>query len=353
MRNLTPCKQDTSSIDRLRSDQLTRFSNYVEKQRRCNARYYDLLCKLKIDLITFSLYLGPKKSGIHDESQLEPLRNDLISRSTAPFRHRMNFKYKYDESDTYYFQYGTKQYELNIAKANWEKFKPYLVTVHDPTPEVLIYFEQYLSGVTDYHVKAIEFTYDFFTEDKETVWKFIKQHTIVKWRGREFHSDYETTFYGNSIRFATGKGLRSYHKEEEQEGCLEQFIRLEMQLKREILKNNGVHNIEDIFNMDSRLVNKYFNFKYYNFNKLTDRMLEKNGWEDRLDGVSNNIRNEIEKGYLYEMNKDSLDWCKRYQSDSYLKDCKYWDHFISRFRHSSFLNGDSFLLSSSLMVDDL
>jgi len=357
MNTLKACdqyKRYPDAIQRFRDDQLSRFNDYVEEQRRCNTKYYNLLCKLKIDFITFSLYLGVKKKGKQDEAQLLPLRNALTNRSMSTPRHRRNDLYSYGEWDAYRFQYGTTIYDLYIAQAKWEAYKPYLVTIHDPTPEVLIFLEQYLNSVTHYHVKNIEFTYDFYSEDNDdTVYKFIKQHTIVKWRGKGFDSEYESTFYGNNIRFASGKGLRSYHKAEDTIENKQEFIRLEMLLKRGILKKNGINTIRDVFEMDSRLVNTYFIFKYFNFKKLAKRMLEDDTWKNRVDEIHHKIQSEIENGYLFEMNQYSREYSKKYPNDTYLNDCKYMEHFISRFGYSSFLNGDSFLLSSELMEDEL
>ncbi len=352
MTNFVPCKQNNENIDLLKRDQVRRFNHYLHRQRRTNPKYFSIRCHLKVDFIVFSIYLGKKKEGKPDEGQLQPLRKDLMSRRTKSPRYNRNDNHSYNRSITYKFQYEGKEYELNIACASRQKFKPYLVKIHDPTQEVLRYLQQYLNQVTYYHIQSVEFTYDFYSKENDLVRNFIKRHVIVSWRGKEYHPEYEKTFYGNNIRFATGKGLRSYEKEEIVKDQELDFVRMEMLLKRPILKRNGIHSIDDIINIDSRIVSKYFKFKQYNFRKLSERALDTPDGQSKLKVLSRAISDEIEEGYLYEMNKYSLQWCKRYQSDSYLKVCRFWNHFTRQFRTYSFLNEDSFPLSLELMEDD-
>jgi hypothetical protein len=352
MKGIKPCKQDNEHIHKLRQVHERKFSEYLQQQRRKNPRYYGIKCHLKIDFIVFTVYLGEKKKGKPDERQLQPLRNDLMRRRKRSPKYTRNDAHIYNRSVTYKFQYMNQEYELNIACASRTKFRPYLIKIHDPTCEVLEYLQHYLNQITYYHIQSVEFVYDFYSEDNDLVRNFIKRHVIVSWRGKEYHPEYEKTFYGNNIRFATGKGLRSYEKEETVDRQEMNFVRMEMLLKRPILKNNGIHSIDDLTNMDTRIPNKYFKYKAYNYNILEKRV--KNTPDDliKLRALKRSINDEIEKGYLYEMNKYSLQWCKCYPSDTYLKKIKYWDHFVYQFGCYSFLNGDSFPLSLGLMEDE-
>jgi hypothetical protein len=352
MRNYVPCNQGNKGVSQLRKDQEQRFHDYQQTQRRTNPRYYDFQCHLKYDFIIFSAYLGKKKEGKQDPTQLYPLLNDLLEKRTEPPDFHRN-RHDYDLSMTYNFNYLNKKYELNVACASKQQYKPYLLKIHDPTEQVLRYLQKYLDQVTYYHTHSIEFTYDFYSKDNDLVRNFIKRHVVVSWRGKQnYHPEYEKSFYGNNIRFARGKGLRAYEKEEEKNGGKQEFVRLEMLLKRSILKSNGIHDIDDVIGLDSRIPNKYFSFKTYNYSKLKTRVADSSNWKGRFDELKNNIQSEIEEGYLYEVNKHSLNWYKRYYSDSYLKVTKYWKHFTHQFRGSSFLNGDSFMLSLLMMEDE-
>lgn len=160
MTNYVPCKQDNEKVFDFRRDQEQKFFDYQRTQRRTNPSYYDLQCQLKYDFIIFSVYLGKKKEGKQDPRQLYPLIDDLLERRTKPPDHNRN-QHDYDVSTTYNFDYHNKKYELNVACASKQQFKPYLLKIHDPTEQVLRYLQQYLDQVTYYHTHSIEFTYDF------------------------------------------------------------------------------------------------------------------------------------------------------------------------------------------------
>ncbi|MCK5682967.1 hypothetical protein KAJ27_02560 [bacterium] len=277
--------------------------------------------------------------------------NDIWFNRTEEPKHHYHRGNKYNFSTDYHFEFEGTPHQLITAKCSWDNYRPILITIHDPTPEVLLYLQKFLDRMDYYHLKDVEFTYDFIFEDTGMVKQYFQEHAIVAWRGKGYQSD-DDTFYANNIRFASGKGLRAYEKDvQDEDGEELEVARLEMRLKRPILKKNGLHNITDLFTMDNRIANKYWAFQSFNFKKLSKRMIEKNEILYQYDDVSNNIIDEIKEGYLYDMNQYCKEWCKRYNSDSYIKKNKFWDHFKLQFQCSSFLNGDSFKLSSFLMED--
>lgn len=345
--------KEANGITSWRDDHEKRFCNYIRHMRRTSPRYYDVKCKLKIDFITFSIYLKKNEKLKSDESTLIPLVKAIQAMRVEKTRLSSNPNYSYDRSRLYKFQLNGQVHQLIIAKSSKEPFKPYLLTIHDPTPNVLKFLEKFLVQYEYYHVKDIEHTFDFYFEEPDLVMKYLEQHTIVSWRGKGYHPEYDT-FYGNNIRFAKGKGLRVYKKEEENEaGIKSEFTRLEMRLKRPILKSNGINNIPDIFHMENTIINKYFSFKSFRYDKLSTRMETEGISKEKIDETILEINEEIRNGYLHEVNRRCLGNIKRYNSDSYIEKSNYWYHFIDQLGFYSFLNGDAFSLSSDLMEDEL
>lgn len=343
---------NSAEVSSWREDHENRFLNYIHHMRRTCPRYYNVKCQLKIDFITFSIYLKKDQNSKSDESSLMPLVNEILKMKVENPKYSFNKKYFYDRSAAYKFRYKDHIHQLIIAKSSKEPFKPYLLTIHDPTPDVLKYLENHLIQFDHYHVKDIENSFDFCSEDLDLIKKYLEQHTIVSWRGKGYHPEYDT-FYGNNIRFAKGKGLRVYNKEEVNEaGVKNQFIRMEMRLKRPILKVNGIENVSDVLEMDDSIVKKYFSFNTFRCDKLEIRMRNEGYSKEIIDEIMFGIIDEIKDGYLYEVNRKCLRLIKNYNTDSYIKKSIFWYHFVYQLRSSSFLNGDVFRLSSLLMEDE-
>ena len=332
-----------------------RFAEYVEVQRRTNKRYFAVKCLLKYDFIRFSVYLNSKGKQ-PDESKLWALFTDIWLRRTREPKYShltsKNFKYhwKYNEATSYEFKFNDKIYELIISKCSYNHLYPYIITVHDPTKEILIYLKQFFDTLNHYHVKEIEHTFDFIFEDQQMVRQFLIQQTIIKWRGRGFQLDDCGTFYIANPRMAKGKGGRVYEKVLD---AKKDSVRLELLLKRPILKRNGVETIEDVIDADSSTVTNYIHFKKFNFDKLKKRMQSKNYNSDEIDNEIDNVKNRIDNGELHEINKEHSKQFGKYQSDTFLKESFFWNHFKHEIARSSFLRRDVFKLSHALMMDEL
>ncbi len=77
---------------------------------------------------------------------------------------------------------------------------PILLTVNDADSQVLRYLEPYLSQL-HYHISQIEYTMDFFSNNKEQIYQFMLSHLLLKWPGKKYvGTNYEDTFYRNDLR---------------------------------------------------------------------------------------------------------------------------------------------------------
>ena len=349
-------------VQKLRSVKEKEFLQHIHDQRRSNQRYYDIRCKLKVDFISFSVWLNEKGSK-PDETKLYPMFTDIRYNGTSAPQYNYNRKYNYSRSAIYQYLFDGTQHEIVISKCSYDYLRPYIIRLHDPTREVLEHLQQYLSKFDRYHIKDIEFSYDFYSEDINMVYQYLKEHAVVSWRGKGFQIE-EDTFYGNNIRFAHGKGMRVYKKEVENDDCEKVNVaRMEMLYKRPILKKKkmGIHTIDDCLKMDSRKSNEYLSFRNYNFGNCVKHMKKMN--YDHIQKEIRNIQNGIEDGYLYDMNryykerykiwhKKKFNNKKNYHGITYLYKNEFWDHFKEQFKSwHSFIDGDSLILSSALMED--
>lgn len=334
-----------------------RFAEYSQEQIRRNPKYYAIKCHLKYDFIRFSVYLN-RAGKIPDESKLQPLLNEIWFRRTEEPDHnfiplnRVKFHWKYDRVTKYKFNFENQTHEIIFAKCSRSNLYPYIITIHDPTYNLLLYLKPFLESFHHYHVKEMEHTFDFVFDTPELVKDFLVQQTIVKWQGRSFGLDNCSTKYMGNPRVAQGKGGRIYNKplavSDNQDS-----VRLELVLKRPILKRNGIKRIENVIESDSKAIMKYLQFKKFNTKKLSKRMLSFGIDQSEIDNEIRSITNRIKEGYSHEVNKEYLLEYKKYYSDSFLDKSLYWRHFAERIGHSSFLTRDVFTLSHGLMMDEL
>lgn len=334
-----------------------RFAEYTQEQIRTNPKYYAIQCHLKYDFIRFSVYLN-RTGKIPDESKLQPLLNEIWFRRTEepdynfiPLN-RVKFHWKYDRVTKYKFSFENQIYEMIIAKCSRSNLYPYIFTIHDPTYNLLLFLKPFLEDFHHYHVKEIEHTFDFVFDELELVRDFLIQQTVVKWQGRSFGLDNCSTRYMGNPRVAQGKGGRIYNKplavSEHEES-----VRLELLLKRPILKRNGIKNIKNVIESDNKIVMKYLQFKKFNTKKLRKRMLSIGSIQSEIDNEIISVIDRIKEGYSHEVNKEYLLEYKKYYSDSFLNKSIYWKHFVERIGRNSFLTRDVFTLSHGLMMDEL
>jgi hypothetical protein len=344
-----------ASYDGLR--ELEKVSLKQEAERKEAFKIQNITCKLKYDFIRFSVYLN-EKGKRPDESNLCPLFTDIwmkrVGNPNYKFLSEGNTQYHwtYNKAAKYKFKLNDKIYEIIIAKCSFSYQYPYIITIHDPTPEVLLYLKPFLEQFQHYHVKEIEHTFDFVTDDNNMVRQFLIQQTVIKWRGKGFkRNDCGTCYIGNP-RMCRGKGGRIYEKKLEM-NLDEEVVRMEMVVKRQILKSNNVQTIEDVLSDDSSTVMKYLQFKEFNFRKFRKKMASLSLSKEEIEEEVMVISNRIKDGELYEVNKELLSQLKKYQSESFLKVSGFWDHFVEKIGSSSFLNRDEFELDSKLMIDGM
>ena len=342
-------------IERMREERNELFLNYVEEQGRITPKYFGVECRLHYDFIRFTIYLN-YKGKVALEEKLYPLLNKIRSMKTCePQRYILpppkdKRKKGYDEVKVYRFQYEGTEYELGIAKCSKSYLLPYILTIHDPDQKILLFLKPYLESYFSYHVKEIEYTFDFIHDDPDTVKNFIIQHINIPWQGKHFSLDNCETYYFANPRIAKGKGGRVYEKILA-DGSIS--TRMEIVIKHEILKGKGINKIEDLFSETTSTVLNYIRFKDFNFDKLISSCKKEGYSESEIIETVSSVKNRIRNGRLHQVNKDYLETFRTYQSESFLSESQYNNHFKQNLFNQSFLSQDTIFLSSRLMTDNL
>ncbi len=245
-------------------------NNYIIGNRNKNYSSSEATVMMSVDFIRFSI-----KSYQFNNKNFYNLFNIIRSMNVDEPKFRLTGKRGYCQSKTYNIKYHDKYYKIVSARVPDSTSFPILLTIHDVDQNLLLYLQPHLNRL-DHHISWVEFTLDFISNTPELVYNFMKSHLWLKWAGKKNENlIYDTTFYRNDIRKSQTKGLRGYRKQlQDGQGNKVESVRIELLMKRQLLKKKGVENISDTFNMTSQLVTKYLSFKKFNYNLFITRLKE-------------------------------------------------------------------------------
>ena len=106
-----------------------------------------------------------------------------------------------------------EDYKLSVATNKPNDFKvlypengyyPYIIKIEHPVKATLEFFDKLLYHY-DYHIGKVEFSFDFYTKDPDSIYSFLKSNLFMKWRGKSLDLKFDTTTYYNDNRGAIGK----------------------------------------------------------------------------------------------------------------------------------------------------
>lgn len=153
-----------------------------------------------------------------------------------------------------------KTYVLDIAYPT-KKYMPITIRILHPDMYSLAFVDNILANVL-YHIGRIEVSMDFYTSNAIKMFNMIKRSIYLKWRGKPLNLTFPTTHYSNNIRIATSKGARAYIKNILQAN---NFVRVELIMKRRLLRKNGMNRICQITNTLQKTILKYISFKRFDY----------------------------------------------------------------------------------------
>ncbi len=185
-------------------------------------------------------------------------------------------KYVYDYSEEYQIQGFEKT--LRLFNSSEMNFRPILMKIEKPNMKTLNLIHNFaVENQIQYHISSMELTFDFFTKNIDTLdamYSMLVQHVYLKWAGKSFENDYETTTYIGNPRKTISKAIRIYKKEYEDKK--KDRARLELILKRRLLKRQNIESITDLEkDVYYQIVNKYIKFKDLRLNVYEKKYLRK------------------------------------------------------------------------------
>jgi len=275
------------------------------------------------------------------------LFNQIKHLSMGQSEHRYTSQNGYNQSRKYLINTDEKKHEVIISKCANESYMPYLLKIDEPDNKIIQIINECVSQLSYCNFTAIEFTLDFICDNPLRLYQFMKETMLISWRGKPLDVTYQSTVYLNNIRTANGKGGKFYLKTlQDHEGNMREVVRVEITLKRNVLKRKQVHNFEDLRKLTIHDVFHYITFKEFNENLFFNKLLNLNYQREQIKSIIEEIRNLIKDGLLYDANVMAKSYLK---NKSYLKPHPFNKHFITRSSGCTFLNGDVFYLDSNMM----
>ena len=186
----------------------------------------------------------------------------------------------------------------DIKELQWYNFLK--LTIHDPDKQILTMFDSFFRDhYISPKVTEVELTFDLFTEDAVGLREWFNQHLFMKYNRMDFDSGYITTFYLGNIRETKSKGIRVYLKPKKGQ---KKYVRFELVLKRNVIRSLGLENT--LSNIDSLDLNRFFDFKMLDENKIINHVLWKNRnqiarLEKRRKGSGSLLERQIMENFIY------------------------------------------------------
>ena len=154
---------------------------------------------------------------------------------------------------------------LRVLTSKENPFLPILMKIEKPNLKLLNFIHNFaVSNKIQYKISFMELTFDFFSKNIDTLdamYSMLVQHVYLQWAGKSFEHDYETTTYIGNPRKTMSKAIRIYKKEFEDSNKKDR-ARLELILKRRLLKRQNIESITDLKkDVYYQITDKYIKFK--------------------------------------------------------------------------------------------
>ena len=142
--------------------------------------------------------------------------------------------------------------------------KKAILVLYQPSTESMNRVDSILKSLSIYcSVSAIEFAFDFYSPFTFPLYEFILRYLFLRYQ-RSPSRRYKNSYYTNNIRKST-KGVRVYLRPKDSD--LKKYIRLELELHREKIKNLHLTFPLTAEQLDIDFRN-YFDFRRIDFDKL-------------------------------------------------------------------------------------
>ncbi len=321
------------------------FYNYTNRNRIFNTNNQSIIVNLSIDYIIITV-----KQKYYNSNGFHRLFNMINGISTSTkFRHTNGDEW--NEIRRNIIKFNNKTHKVISLRASGVPYLPIIIKIYQPDVTLLNHMNSYLNKM-EHLVSNVEFTMDFIGEEPDHIYKFMKEHLLLMWPGKKLYKpNYETSFYGNNLREATGKGSRCYHKEiKDEDDNVLKSIRVELLMKRRMFHNKEINTISDFMSMDNMIPLKYLSFKQFNFNKFHNKLIDEVGfYKIMVNDVFESFKNKIKNGDLDILNDLAKTYYKK-GSLSYLQQHDFNKYFKGLVDGKVFINGDFIVVDGGKMV---
>lgn len=321
------------------------FYNYTNRNRIFNTNEQSIIVNLSIDYIIITI-----SQKYFNSNAFHSLFNMINGLSISTKFRRTNGD-EWNEIRRNIIRFNNKTHKVISLRASSVPYLPIIIKIYQPDANLLNHFNSYLNQL-EHLVSNVEFTMDFIGESPDHIYKFMKEHLLLMWPGKKLYKpNYETSFYGNNLREATGKGSRCYQKYiKDVDGNVLKSIRVELLMKRRMFHNKEINTMSDFLSMDNMIPLKYLSFKEFTFNKFHNKLSNEVGfYKIMIDDVLESFKNKIKNGDLDLLN----DLAKTYYEKGslrYLQDHDFNKYFKGLFNGKVFINGNSLVVDADKMV---
>ena len=319
--------------------------NYTNRNRIFNQHKQSILVKLSIDYIIITI-----KQKYYNSNEFNKLFK-MINDNSISTRFRPTNGDEWNEIRRNIIKFNNKTHKVISLRASGVPYLPIVIKIYQPDVTLLNHMNSYLNKM-EHLVSNVEFTMDFIGEEPDHIYKFMKEHLLLMWPGKKLYKpNYKTSFYGNNLREATGKGSRCYQKHiKDVDGNILKSIRVELLMKRRMFHNKEINTISDFMSMDNMIPLKYLSFKQFNFNKLHNKLIDEVGfYKIMVNDVFESFTNKIKNGDLDILNDLAKTYYKK-GSLSYLQQHDFNKYFKGLVDGKVFINGDSLVVDGEKMV---
>lgn len=129
-----------------------------------------------------------------------------------------------------------------------------IIQFYQPSKQLLHEAHKQLEG--QYILSAVEYSIDMFCSDPSKLFGLVKYTKVLKWSGKSVKTKHPTVYAGN-IRKSRSKGSRTYIKNLDGRYA----VRIEMVLKRRVLKKRNVNTMIGACNLKAEQVFEHLAFR--------------------------------------------------------------------------------------------
>lgn len=152
-----------------------------------------------------------------------------------------------------------------------DHFMPVMVKIEHPDRAVMAHMRDAIFKGVPYKVSSVEYSADMLCADPQALLNFVRNNSNLKWARSTLTLGHPTSHYLNNPRKSSSKGSRVYIKSINGR----EVVRFEMIVKRPVLKQNNINNINQLLLFHPLTFFRHVVFKPLHFNQFFSMLKDK------------------------------------------------------------------------------